>query len=84
MQIIQELELRDFIAWSGAKHTLQTLIDRDDVDELEDFLNGTMEIQEKPWSETRLNDFLWFDTDGIAQILGYDNWEMYELGVKSE
>ena len=27
------------------------------------------------WSDTAINDFLWFETDTIAEWLGYEDWD---------
>ena len=36
-----------------------------------------LENNEMP-SETDINDFFWFETDTIAEWLGYEDWEKLE------
>ena len=80
MIIKKEISLEDFEAWSGAEYTMETLsnlaveTDRDIFEELE----SELEMDFDEWDETDLNDFLWFENDTIAEILGFDDWEQLE------
>lgn len=59
-------ELKD-IVWSGAIDTLNTIEKYDKEDELMDLLSNF------EWeSDTSINDYLWFDTDNIFEILGIE------------
>ena len=71
MKITKEISLYDFEAWSGAKDTLGELTIRE-CDELESILE---DIYPDGMDETELNDILWFESDWIAERLGYRNWE---------
>lgn len=66
MKIYTETSLEDFEAWSGGKETLDRLKELDRVEEVESMLQ---ECYPDGISETALNDFLWFDTDTIADWL---------------
>ena len=63
--------LENFKAWSGGLETLNTVRERGGVDTLtvicEDIVSGDIP------TETRINDWLWFDSDFIYQALGYDD-----------
>ena len=80
MKIYQEKSLRDFEFWSGAKTTAETIWNNfreegfDTIErELEmDYPDGM--------DETQINDLFWFETDYIATLLGYRNWEHLEKG----
>lgn len=62
-------ELKD-IVWSGAVDTLETIEKYDKEDELMDLLSDF------DWeNDTSLNDYLWFDTDNIFEILGIEKSE---------
>lgn len=74
MKIYYELNLKSFDAWSGAKETLATLT----IKQIEQLENMLPDIFEDEASETQLNDFLWFETDTIAEMLGFRNWEHLE------
>lgn len=80
MIIKKEISLEDFEAWSGAKYTMETLsnlaveTDRDIFEELE----NELEMDFDEWDETELNDFLWFENDTIAEMLGFDDWDQLE------
>ena len=69
MKITNEMSLRDFQAWAGAKVTLNKLIELDKCEELEfiledEYPNGL--------TDTQLNDLLWFDKDWIYETLGIE------------
>ena len=69
MKITSEMNLKNFKAWSGAKDTLNKLIELDKCDELEFILES-----EYPngLTNTQLNDLLWFDKDWIYETLGIE------------
>jgi len=72
MKIISEdKRLRDFDFWSGAKDTVNYLTS-DELDIIEDMLE---DAYPDGMTETQLNDLFWFDTDVIAEWLGYDDFE---------
>lgn len=69
MKIIEEIGIREFKPWSGAKVTVDRIINEGKADEFDDFIeheypNGI--------TSTELNDLLWFDSDWIYQILGME------------
>ena len=76
MTIKSEQSLRNFEFWSGARTNARLLtyeeLDRIEV-ELEYFYPDGMD-------ETQVNDRFWFETDYIATLLGYRNWEHLEKG----
>lgn len=76
-----EKSLEFFEAWSGGRDTLNVLIDRGDCDTVEQAL---IEIYGDDITETQVNDILWFDTDWIAEMLGYDDWESYVTAGEDE
>lgn len=82
MEYKVESSLENFPAWSGGKDTLNTLIEKGDVDLVESFLVDSF-FENTP-TETEINDFLWFERDAIADYLGYKDWETYEYGEKEE
>lgn len=71
MKIISETSLKCFKAWCGGKDTLEDL-SYSDLVRLEQFI-------EKSYpggiSAIELNDFLWFERDRIADILGYRDYK---------
>lgn len=83
MKYYVEDSLDNFEAWSGGKDTLDTLREKGDCDAVECFIEEVQGCDCNDWSNTTVNDFLWFERDTIAQHLGYSDWEEYEYG-KSE
>lgn len=83
MKYYVEDSLDNFEAWSGGKDTLDTLREKGDVDSVECLIEELASMSEEGWTDTNINDFLWFERDTIAQHLGYSDWEEYEYG-KSE
>ena len=75
MKISREMNLRNFEAWSGAKDTLNKLIELDKCEELEAVLE---DIYPDGISETQLNDILWFDDEWIFETLGIEEDEEEE------
>lgn len=67
---ITVLELRER-AWSGAQGTLKYLHD----DEIEQILSILDDNSCEPMSLTCLNDFFWFETNTIAEWLGFYSFE---------
>lgn len=84
MRYYVENTLDNFEAWSGGKDTLDTLREKGDVDSVECLIEELASECEEGWTETNVNDFLWFERDTIAQHLGYSDWEEYEYGNKEE
>lgn len=72
--------MRSFEFWSGAVSTAD-LITFDELDEIESILEG---LYPDGMSETEINDIFWFDTDFIAECLGYSDFEeLYQERTKS-
>ena len=69
MKITSEISLKNFKAWSGAKDTLNKLIELDKCDELEFILD---DLYPNGLTETELNDILWFDDEWIYETLGIE------------
>lgn len=59
--------LADFVAWSGAEDTKQTIIDNNKADDFDRLIE---ELYPDGLSETQLNDILWFESDWIFESLG--------------
>ena len=69
MKITSEMSLKNFKAWSGAKDTLNKLIELDKCDELEFMLD---DLYPDGLTDTQLNDILWFDDEWIYETLGIE------------
>ena len=65
MTIRKEISLQEFEFWSGAK-TFAEKLTTEELDTIESFL----EDMNAMLTETQLNDFFWFDSDYIAELLG--------------
>ena len=61
------LTLRDFKAWSGAKDTQETILNEGKGEEFDSLID---ELYPDGIEETHLNDLLWFDDDLIFEMLG--------------
>lgn len=62
--IIQEINLEEFQAWSGAVSRLEKIIDYDMVDEATEYI---LAVLGDTFTETELNDFLWFEMDELLE-----------------
>ena len=70
MYIKKEYDFADLKnnSWSGAVNTLKTIEEAGKEEELMSLLEDLF-CEETP-EETKVNDFLWFDTDYIYESLG--------------
>ena len=71
MKITSEMSLKNFKAWSGAKDTLNKLIELDKCDELEFILD---DLYPDGLTDTQLNDILWFEDEWIFETLGIEEF----------
>lgn len=62
----------DFDAWSGGRDALNRVIEADKIDELDQLID-TLQAGDEVWTDTQLNDFLWFDLEN------YDGFSYDEL-----
>ena len=69
MKITSEMSLKNFKAWSGAKDTLNKLIELDRCEDLEFILD---DLYPNGLTDTQLNDILWFDDEWVYEILGIE------------
>lgn len=76
MKIIGETTLDRFDAWSGGEDTLEVLRDKGMCDTLE--VHIECDIFPDGCTDTELNDFLWFERNTIANLLGFSDWEALE------
>lgn len=66
-------------SWGGAKDTLLYMTD-DEIETVLDILEDCTD-DDHMMTDIELNDFFWFDTDAIADWLGFNNFdEMIERG----
>ena len=69
MKITSEISLKNFKAWSGAKDTLNKLIELDKCEDLEFILD---DLYPDGITNTQLNDILWFEDEWIYETLGIE------------
>ena len=61
-------------SWSGAIPRLNQIEEQEKEQEFLDLLNGLLADSPNGWTDTQLNDFIWFD----------DEWYFNELGMEWE
>jgi len=71
MKLHKEESISDFEFWSGAKDTAKYLTD-EEFNTIESMLE---DLYPDGMSVTQLNDFFWFESDTIAEWLGYSDFE---------
>jgi hypothetical protein len=69
MKVTNEINLRDFDAWSGAVDTKERIINEGKEDEFNSLIE---DLYGEGLSETQLNDILWFEEEWIFENLGID------------
>ena len=72
MKVYEELNLKDFKAWSGAVETKERIISEGKEEEFEELIE---ELYPNGLSATELNDYLWFNNEEIYECLGIENSE---------
>ena len=82
MKIYTETTLERFDAWSGGEDTLEVLREKGFCDTLEAHIE--CDIFPDGCTDTELNDFLWFERDFIAELLGFSDWEALESDGEEE
>lgn len=60
--------------WSGAKDTIEALTNKQ-INVLEEHVESLFAYDDEIPSATDVNDFIWFETDTIAQWFGLETWE---------
>ena len=68
MKYYVEEDFSDFEPWSGAVSTWQRIINEGKADEAERYLKDIEPAD--GWTETAINDLLWFDSDLVYKALG--------------
>lgn len=63
-KVQKEISLSEFEAWGGAVSRLEKIIYYEMVDEATDYI---IAILGDTFTETELNDFLWFEMDGLFE-----------------
>lgn len=71
MKIVTHENLYEFKFWCGAKATA-SLLTQDEMELIDDLLN---DAYPDGLTSTEINDIFWFDTDWIAEVLNYHNFE---------
>ena len=62
-------------SWSGALQTLEAIEEKGKEEEFMGLLNELISNEEdQRMEETTLNDFIWFDTDYIEEVLNVKLW----------
>ena len=74
MIVTSEINLQDFEGWSGAESTL-AMLSYSQINTLQSILE---DAYPDGMDETHLNDILRFETDWIAELLGFTDWECLE------
>lgn len=75
MKIIHEIDsLTDFEPWSYAVSRYETLT-YEQLQQLDILLE---ECYPEGMTDTEVNDILWHDSDWVAELLGFRNWEHLE------
>lgn len=77
MIVTSEINLQDFEGWCGAESTL-AMLSYNQINTLQSILE---DLYPDGMDETHLNDILRFETDWIAEMLGFTDWECLERYV---
>ena len=75
MQFLVERDLTNFEFWQGALYTREHMTD-EQIDEIEQILE--CDYPGEYYTETQINDLFWFDSDLIAEWLGFEDFEDLE------
>lgn len=86
MTIYKEISLSEFEAWSGAQYTIEVLEKLEEAtgESVFDTLESILDDCGEGMDETKVNDFLWFEDETIAEWLGFESWEHLEAVANGE
>ena len=79
MRIYREIALGDFEFWSGAVSVAKRLTENE-FEMVEQYLEETG----AEFSETDINDFFWFETETILDIIDVDEDDFWKRGHEAE
>ena len=68
----KEFSVDTFPFWSGAKDTIKDVQTASKMDELQSLIEEQFAGSETPPTETKINDFVWFEREFIYDQLGLD------------
>jgi hypothetical protein len=74
MKIYEEKSLSEFDFWAGAKTIADTLT-AEQFEQIEEIL---IDLYPDGIENTSLNDLFWFDSDTVAEWLGFKSFEALE------
>jgi hypothetical protein len=74
MKIYEEKSLSEFDFWAGAKNRAKALTS-EQFEQLEEIL---VDLYPDGIEDTSLNDLFWFDSDTVAEWLGFESFEALE------
>lgn len=77
MTIKKEISLTDFEFWAGARANAAALT-IEQLEQLEQLLEDSLSDGSGAIDETAINDIFWFETDWIAELLGFETWDALE------
>lgn len=77
MKLVKEITLKDFEFWGGATQFVAKLTE-EELEIVEEILEGLENDDGHYLTETELNDFFWFDQDVICEWLGITEEEVWE------
>ena len=80
MKYTVEESLSQFNFWSGAKDTAEQLTE-EQFDQIESVLEDCYPDE---ITDTQINDIFWFESDWIAEQLGFEDWETLVKHNKGE
>ena len=83
MTVSREIALKDFEFWGGAKAVADRLTAQE-FDRLEEYFESLEEDFGRVYSETEINDLMWFETDEILFWLDIDEEEFWRREVVRE
>lgn len=75
MKVTCDINFSDFQAWSGAIDTQKTICDNNKENEFESLLD---DIFPEGMTDTDLNDYLWFESESIFEMLSINENEEEE------
>lgn len=66
MKITKDISIADFNAWSGAKYTVEQIINEDKTQNFDSMIE---DLYPDGLTETDLNDILWHDSEWVLESL---------------
>lgn len=71
IEVVKEIELAEFPFWAGAKGVAEEINRNEEAQACWEYLEEYLGYSGESWTETDVNDFVWFEAYDLLVEAGY-------------